>query len=76
MPLPVKPKKEAFPDPDDETKTIMEINPVRLDIYKAEITEYVKKEDQLKQTKSALVNIVIAQCSKPMRNKLKRNERL
>ena len=69
--LPVKPRKEEFPDPDDSTKTIMEINPVKLDIYGEEIKEFVKKEDRLKQTKSALVNIVTAQCSKPMRNKLK-----
>ena len=71
VPLPVMPSKEAFPDPTDATKTIMEVNPVRLDIYKEEVKEYVKKEDRLKQAKSALLNIVIAQCSKPMRNKLK-----
>ena len=67
VPLPVKPEKEVYPDSNDSTK----VDPVRLDIYKAEITEYVKKEERLKQTKSALVNIVVAQCSKPMRNKLK-----
>lgn len=67
VPLPVKPDQKVYPDSSDSSK----VDPVRLDIYKAEITEYVKKEERLKQTKSALVNIVIAQCSKPMRNKLK-----
>lgn len=71
VPLPIKPEPEEFPDPKDATKTIMAINPVKQDIYKEEIKAFVIKEKRLKQAKSALVNIVLGQCSKPMKNKLK-----
>lgn len=58
VPLPIKPKPEAFPDPKDSTKTIMAVNPVKVDIYKEEIKAYVTKDERLKQAKSALLNIV------------------
>ena len=59
-------------DPNDETKVItVPPDEVYLDIYKVELTEYVKQKERLRQTKSALVNIVLGQCSEPMKNKLK-----
>ena len=71
IPLPIKPEKESIVDPEDSTKTVTGIDPVKEDIYKAQIQAYVKKEGKLDQTKAALVNILMAQCSKPMKNKLK-----
>ena len=71
IPLPTKPGKETMVDPSDGTKTILTMDPVKEDIYKAQIQAYVKKEGKLEKTKVALVNIVMAQCSKPMKNKLK-----
>ena len=72
VPLPVKPKEEKMVDPNDETKVItVPPDEVYLDIYKVELTEYVKQSERLRQTKSALVNIVLGQCSEPMKNKLK-----
>lgn len=71
IPLPIKPEKETMVDPSDGTKTILTTDPVKEDIYKAQIQTYVKKEGKLEQTKAALVDIVMAQCSKPMKNKLK-----
>ena len=72
VPLPIKPKEEEIQDPNDSTKTI-KVAPedVYMDVYKVELTEYVKQKERLRQTKSALVNIVIGQCSKPTKNKLK-----
>lgn len=71
-PLPIKPKGEVVLDPNDGTKTItLPADEVELDVFKAELTEYVKQKERLKQTKTGISNIVIAQCSKPLKNKLK-----
>ena len=57
VPLPIKPKGETVIDPNDSTRTItLAPDEVELDVYKAELTEYVKQKERLKQTKAALVN--------------------
>ena len=71
VPMPIKPGEEAFPDPKDNSKTTMAVKPVKQDIYKEEVKAYVTKAERLNQTNSAFVNIVLGQCSKPMKNKPK-----
>ena len=67
---PVKPEPMTVTDDDGNVQEV-KVDTVDMDIYKAKVAEYVKKEERIEQTKASLFNIVLGQCSDGMTNKLK-----